>query len=74
MIDYVKFNYPKKRAFAGMSSIENADVTLTMPSVLAELAEEDFLVCGCFFFNFVVSPKTNMIYSFILLCFDLDQF
>ena len=74
MIDYVKFNYPKKRAFAGMSSIENADVTLTMPSVLAELAEEVFLVCGCFFFNFVVSPKTNMIYSFILLCFDLDRF
>ena len=56
-----------------MSSIENADVTLRMPSVLADLAEEDFLVCGCFF-NFVDFPKTNEIYSFILLCFVLEQF
>ena len=34
----------KKRAFAGMSSGENADVTLTMPSDMAELAEKDFLI------------------------------
>ena len=41
-VDYLKFFYSKKRAFAGMSSIENADGTLRRPSVLAELAEEDF--------------------------------
>ena len=48
-VDYLKFFYLKKRAFAGMSSIEKADGTLRRPSVLAELAEEDFLVCGCLF-------------------------
>ena len=48
-VDYLKFDYSKKRAFAGMSSIKSADVTLRMPSLLAELAEEDFLLCGCLF-------------------------
>ena len=72
-VDNLKFDYSKKRAFAGMSSIENADVTLRMPSVLAELAEEDFLVCGCLF-QFRYFSKTNKIYSFILLCFVLEQF
>ena len=63
-VDYLKFNYSKKRAFAGMISIENADVTLRVPSVSAELAEEDSLVCGCLFqFRFFFS-KTNLIYFF----------
>ena len=72
-VDYLKFDYWEKRACAGMNSIENADVTMRMPSVLAEFAEEDFLVCGCFFFNFVVFPKTNIIFSFFLFCFVLEQ-
>ena len=63
-IDYLKFDHPKKRAFAGMSSIEKADVTLRVSSVLAELAEDNFwAVC----FNFAIFPKTNIISSFYSL-------
>ena len=72
-VDNLKFDYSKKRAFAGMSSIETADVTLRVPYVLAELAEEDFLVWGCLF-HFRCFSKINMIYSSILLCFVLEQF
>ena len=67
-VDYLKFDYSKKRAFAGLSSIENADVTLTMPCVLAELAEEVFLVCGCLF-QFRCFSKNNydlFFYSLVL--------
>ena len=47
--DYLKFYYSNKRAFVGMSSIKTADVTLRMPSMLAELVEDFFLVSGCLF-------------------------
>ena len=73
-VDYLKFNYSKKRAFAGMISIENADVTLRVPSVLAELAEEDFLLCGCLFqFRFFFF-KNKFDLFFFLLRFNLEQF
>ena len=67
-VDYLKFDYSKKRTFAGMSSIENSDVTLRMPSVLAELAEEEFLACGCTF-QFRCFYKNNydlFFYSLVL--------
>ena len=48
-VDYLNIDCRKKRAFAGMSCIENADVILKMPSVMAELAEGDFLVFSCLF-------------------------
>ena len=48
-VDYLKFDCSKKRAFAVMSSSEKADVTLRMPSVRAELADEGFSVCSCLF-------------------------
>ena len=49
LVDYLKRDCMKKRAFAGMSFVENSDVTLRMPSVMAELAEEGFLVFSCLF-------------------------
>ena len=51
-----------------MNFIEKADVTLRMPSVLAELAEEDFLVCGCLFqFRCFSKNKYDIfIYSLVL--------
>ena len=72
-VDYLKFDYSKKRAFAGMNSIENAEVTLRIPSELKELAEEEVLVCSCLF-QFRCFSKNNMICSFILLYFILERF
>ena len=47
-----------------MSSIENADITLRMLSVLAALAEEDFLVCGCLIqFRCFSENKSDFFYS-----------
>ena len=68
-VDYLKIDCSKKRAFVGMSTIENADVTLRMPSALAELAEEDFFNVVVYFI-FVVFPKTKMIY-FLFSCASL---
>ena len=53
-----------------MNSIENADVTLRMPSVLAELAEEDFLVCGCLFqFRCFSKNKYDLFFFSLVLRF-----
>ena len=41
-----------------MNSIEIVDVTLRMPSVLVELAEEDFFLYVAVYFDFIVFPKT----------------
>ena len=69
-VDNLKFDYSKKRAFAGMSSIEIADVTLRVPSVLAELAEEDFLVCGCLFqFRCFSKNKYDLFFYSLVLRF-----
>ena len=69
-VDYLKFHYSKKRAFAGMSSLEKADVTLRMPSVLAELADEDFLVCGCIIiFHCFSKNKYDLFFYSLLLRF-----
>ena len=64
----MKFHYWKKRAFVGMSSIEKADVTLRMPFVLAELADEDFLACGCIiqFHCFSKNKYDLFFYSLVL--------
>ena len=51
-----------------MSSIEHADVTLKMPSVLAELAEEDFLLCGVLFqFRCFSKNKHDLIFYSLVL-------
>ena len=73
-VEYLNFDFSKKRAFTGMSSIKNVDVTLRMPFLLAELAEKDFFWYVAVCSNFVVFSKTNMIYSFILLWFVLERF
>ena len=73
-VDYLKFDFSKKRAFAGISSIENADVTLRMPSVLTKLAEKDFLICGCLFQIHCFSKNKFDLNSFILMRFVLEQF
>ena len=53
-----------------MNSIENADVTLRMPSVLAELAEEDILVCGCLFqFRCFSKNKHDLFFYSLVLRF-----
>ena len=45
----LEFDCSMEREFAGINSIENADVILRMPSVRAELADEYFPVCSCLF-------------------------
>ena len=53
-----------------MSSIENTDVTLRMPSVLAELAGEDILVCGCLFqFRWFSKSKYDLFFYSLVLRF-----
>ena len=67
-VDSLKFDYSKKRAFAGVISIKNADVTLRMPSAVAELAEEDFLVCGCLFqFHCFSKNKYGLLFYSLVL-------
>ena len=79
-VDYLKFDYSKKRAFAAISSIEHSVVTLRMPSVLAELAEEDCLVCGCLFqFRCFFKNKYDLVLAELaeedcLVCGCLFQF
>ena len=69
-VDYLKFGYSKKRAFAGMSSIEYADVILIMPSVLAELAEEEFLLSNCLFqFRCFSENKYDLFFYSLVLRF-----
>ena len=54
----------------GMSSTKNADVTTRMPSVLAELAEEGFLVCGCLFqLRCFFKNKYDLFFSSLVLRF-----
>ena len=52
-----------------MSAIENADVTLRMPLVLAELAEKDFLVCSCLF-QFRFKNKYELFFYSLVLPFE----
>ena len=59
--DYLKFYYSNKRAFVGMSSIKTADVTLRMPSMLAELVEDFFWYLAVYF-------------NLFLLCFIFERF
>ena len=68
-VDYLKIDRSMKRNLAGMSSIENADVTLRVPSVVAELAGEDFLVCSCLFQFRCFYKKIR----FIIFRFDLSE-
>ena len=71
-IDFLNFDYSKKRAFSGTSSIGHAAVTLRMPFVLAQLAEEDFFVFFGIFsclFHFRCFSKNKydfFVYSFVL--------
>ena len=69
-VECLKFDSSKKRAFAGMSANENADVTLRMSSVLAKLAGKDFLVCRCLFeFRCFSKNKYDLFFYSLLLRF-----